>query len=372
MNIIEIQIDNTVFLIDVLISGSTTSITPKGLANLMECINFTYTKISSTSANSRLQKATDLTTLITDSILPIKYALTNKFAFQIVKNGNILVAINPRFEYNFYDFSLRIGVRNDSLSWPKYLQAYFDPPGVGNRILVANRNANPAISFRNDFRIDSEKRESCCIKHSEILPESKGLIRYTPEFNVNTQFDNANFFRAQNDNFTKYVNQFVNAPSFNKALFIRPKLIKKKCHCKKNKNKEIIPSTTANDLQNMVVEIFQTALQIQIGEISWEVGNEKILTSVESMDKYLVKGARSIFFLNYDDELISLFFCRRYNLPNSDCVVGFSLDGIDDFDYDDRKDVIMSVSEVPIDEDMSEAIYSPIVGIFAYENTIEP
>jgi hypothetical protein len=179
--------------------------------------------------------------------------------------------------------------------------------------------------------------------------------------------------------------------SVNRALWLTEKLhtgkkecrckkcIKKKCKCsrcsKKCSERELekchkrnLPSTTASDLLNMVMAIYQTSVLAQRGTITFEQALEQILSLSEPFEQYIVKGTRSIFLFSMEDNLLNLVFIKRYNLPSSDCVVAFNLLGIQDLETDGVNDVVMGVSEARVDEDMSDAVYNPNIGLFMYLN----
>ena len=325
-----------------------TAITSKGLGTLTECLTYMYGLIA-----KRPEDAQMLTQYMALKLVPIKAFEFSEDEFILIRDRGQLIGINPRFEYNFYDGYNRIILPNKSFSWPKY----------GNTSIRSIPNAGSNIR-KSGIRHSLHIKECCRIRGSNFVDQNDetGIIRFTPKFNIDTKFDNANFYRAQNDNFTEKIHQFVNAPAFNKALFVQKKLHR----CNK------LPSTTANNLQLLVMEIYQIALQIQNNKISWEEGSGKIVAAIESYDVYLVEGARSVFYMNMQNNLFFLQFISRYNLPKKDCVVAFTIDGAIDFTDDNLNDLIFSVSEVPVDEDMSDAIYSPIVGIFAYGNVADP
>lgn len=367
---LDISFDNAKFPVEVFtrFQSGKTAITSKGLGTLMEAITYMYGLIAKFPADEKLPRAIILTQSVTLKLVPIKANETSEDEFIIIQNNFELIGINPRFEYNFFDGFNKIILANKSFSWPKYGNTGIRtiPPQGANlqrRNMTSGVQRNRAgveqnLQIRSSgMQQNNEGRECCRVRGSEVEGgEMKGMIRFTPEFNVDTKFDNANFYRAQNDNFTEKISQFVNAPSFNKALFILPKL---------RRDKKAL-STTANELQLMVIQIYQTCLQIQNNEISWEEGSEIILAAVENNDKYLVPGARSVFYLNMQNNLLYMQFINRYNLPKSDCSVAFTIDAAIDSTSDSLNDLIFSVSELPVKEDMSDAIYSPIVGIFAY------
>lgn len=391
--------NNVVFNVEIVTRGDKTGITSKGIGTLTEAITYMYGLIAKQPPAERFAIAQTLCDFTGSTLEPIRVDFVSEFTFVLYEHGGQLLAINARFLYNFFDSFNLIFIANKSFSWPKYAN-----PGL--RTTTSTASTTPSqltattrnISTRERKAIEkkaiegkvnvrssgiqshNEKKECCRVNASEVDTQGGGLIRFTPEFNIDTSFDNANFYRAQNDNFTEKIFQFVNAPSFNKALFIRPKLHKvKRCKCKCEKKKkqhkskhESLPTTTANDLQLMVAQIYQICIEIQNNQVTWEDGSAAIMSAIEENDKYLVKGARSVFYLTMTGGLLYLQLINRYNLPSSDCVVAFTVDGAIDFTSDSLNDLVLSVSEVPVDEDMSEAIYSPIVGIFAYGNIPDP
>lgn len=367
---LELTFGNAVFSVETISTGGKLALTSKGLGTLTEAVWYMYGIIAKAPPETRLAEAITLTRRVALRLNNLKAFPISEFEFIIISEQGQLVGINPRFEYNFYDGFNRIILPNKSFSWPKY----------GNTGILPTPRPNNLDIRKSGIRSTHAKKECCRVKASEVEPEADGIIRFTPEFNIDTKFDNANFYRAQNDNFTEKIFQFVNAPSFNKALFILPKLHKRcKCgdknKCKHHKNTdkhEDKPATTANNLQLLVTEIYQIALQIQNNQISWEAGSSAILSAIEAYDKYLVAGARSVFYMNMQNGLFFLQFIQRYNLPTKDCSVAFTIDGAIDFTNDNLNDLIFSVSEVPVDEDMSDALYSPIIGIFAYGNVADP
>lgn len=372
---ITLSLDKTYFLIQYKITTQGNAITAKGVGTLMEAINYMYGTISAAPAATRNAVAKAQTDSVTRQLRRLKPFADSEFSFVLVQNGDQLIGINPRFEYRFYDTALNLVLINKSFSWPKYANVAVNNFGFLPQAELKNIKVRPS-----GIRVHKSKKECCLLKKSDIAPNASGIIRFTPEFNVDTQFDNANFYRAQNDNFTEKIRQFVNAPAFNRALFLRPKAEQnqdkggcKHCDCdscykkrKEKKKKNKVYTTTANDLLQMVTAIYQISTAIQNNEITWQDGSEQIIALVEAMQKYEVKGARSVFYLGMQDQLIYIQFINRYNLPQSDCVVAFTVDGAKDFTNDAKNDVILSVSEVPVDEDMAEAIYSPVTGIFAY------
>lgn len=370
---LEITFGNTTFSVETIFKGGKLAITSKGLGTLTETITYMYGIIARTPVETRLSEAIALTTRVATRLSNLKAFPISEFEFIIIQEQGQLIGINPRFEYNFYDGFNRIIMVNKSFSWPKYGNT-----GIKSFPVINSKNAKKANNTirSSGIRTALSKKECCRVRASDVMPEADGIIRFTPEFNIDTNFDNANFYRAQNDNFTEKIFQFVNAPSFNKALFILPKLHKiKRCKCGdrcKCKKKPLPAATTANNLQLLVTEIYQIALQIQNNKVSWEEGSTTILAAIELYDTYLVQGARSVFYMNMENGLFFLQFIQRYNLPTKDCVVAFAIDGAIDFTDDSLNDLIFSVSEVPVDEDMSSAIYSPILGIFAYGNVPDP
>lgn len=340
---LDISFGDAKFPVEVFTKIPKTAITSKGLGTLMEAITYMYGLISQSPQDVEI-----LTKYLALKLVSIKASQFSEDEFILIRDKGQLIGINPRFEYNFYDAFNRIIISNKSFSWPKYGNTGIRT--IPLKISEKARKSGICVQDKESYRIQGSIKEN-----------AGGIIRFTPEFNIDTNFDNANFYRAQNDNFTEKIFQFVNAPAFNKSLFILRKL-----HC--GKNPKIIHATTANNLQLLVIDIYQIALQIQNNQISWETGFTYIIEAIESYDKYLVYGARSVFYMNIQNNLFFLQFINRYNLPKSDCVVAFTLDGVIDFTNDKVNDLILSVSEVPVDEDMSDAVYSPILGIFAYGN----
>lgn len=359
--------DNVYYTIEVKAMAGKFGLTSKGLATLMQAITHLYELVAKKSKEAKLAYAQTECKRLEARLSPLKSdPVFSEFIFAIISDRGQLIAINPRFDYNFYDNVRKMMVPNRSFAWPEYVNSSVNGYLVVTEVNNRDRNVSVLIA-ETDSGIRKYSNKRCCaFIESEFAVNDTGLIRFTPEFNIDTKFDNANFYKAENDNFTEEISQFINAPSFNKALFIRPAL--RKCKHKHGHKKYIKytgPVTTATDLQLMVASIYQIALAVQTEEITWENGSEQIIRQFENMNEYLVKGARSVFFLQMENN-IYLQFINRYHLPKSDCVVAFTLNGVQDFTKDNRKDLILSVSEVPVDEDMSEAIYSPIVGIFAY------
>lgn len=210
--------------------------------------------------------------------------------------------------------------------------------------------------------------------------ESSGYVQFTPEFNIPTTFDNANFLRAEDDNYTNFIDEFIISPQFNLALHIRPKITKKCKKCKKCKrhkckcNKKQ-PYTTSTALQAFVTFMYQVCQKIQREEITFEEGKALIDEKVEFFSKYRTEGA-----FTYELELdsngfVELSFCVRYHLENTDCIVGFTMQGIYDI-FTGRPEpiynqVIMGASSVPIDEDMSDVNYPSNTGVFIYKRSNE-
>jgi len=112
----------------------------------------------------------------------------------------------------------------------------------------------------------------------------------------------------------------------------------------------------------MIVFIYQTVVSLQLGTISFEEATNQINALVLDFDKYVVKGSRDIFYFTMNGEFIYFVLVKRYNLLQSDCSIAFNLKNGPYFDK--YNNIIMGVSEVPVDEDMSEAIYNPNIGLF--------
>lgn len=233
-----------------------------------------------------------------------------------------------------------------------------------------------------------------------VPAESSGHIKFVAEFNKNSHFDNVHLEDNLDENFTNHSEKFINLPQFNLALFVRPKLFsenqkhricrkcrrhcekvadivggcekcKSKCqrkHCENFKDK---PFTNTAFLTSSVILIYQLCQRIQRKQITFEEGKKSIDEQVEKMSKYLSEGSAMYELrIDQDDNLIMLF-CNRYNLKNTDCIVGFTMNGINDI-FKGRpeaefNEVLMGVSAVPIDEDMSDAVFPDNNGIFIYK-----
>jgi len=211
--------------------------------------------------------------------------------------------------------------------------------------------------------------------------ESGGFVQFTPEFNIPTTFDNANFVRAEDDNYTNRIDQFIISPQFNLALHVRPKTYKyescpnKDCYkCEKRIKREdkCRKYTTTSALQAFVTFCYQTCLKVQKEEISASEGEGMILEKIDMFKKYRGAGASTYNFEIDPRGFVNLVFCTRYRLKNTDCIVGFTMQGIPDI-FTERtepefRQIIMNASSVPIDEDMTDAIWPSNTGLFVYEN----
>jgi len=248
--------------------------------------------------------------------------------------------------------------------------------------LNVNINGN-LVSITPNFRYREVIQGFIKIVPATFLPkyveaESSGYIQFTPEFNIPTTFDNANFIRAEDDNYTNHISEFINSPQFNLALHIRPKIKlnskNKKCdRCRQYHNKckpQKITNTSA--LKALVIFLYQTCLSIQREKISVKDGVKLIKEKIAMFDKYQTGGEGTFSFNVFDNDFIELILCRRYRLKNTDCIVGFTLQGVNDIFNDQEgaefNQIIMNASSVPIDEDMSDAIFPSNTGLFVYTN----
>lgn len=232
--------------------------------------------------------------------------------------------------------------------------------------------------------------------------ESSGTILFTPEFNLPTTFDNANFMRAEDDNYTAHAEQFINSPQFNLALYVRPKMFadpndkicrrcrrhcdkitgdiggcrkcKKRCQKKHHRKFKCKKFTSTIFLQNSVNLIYQFCQRIQREQITFEKGKAMIDDQIKRMSEYKAEGA-AMYELEMIDGFLYMFFCTRYYLRNTDCIVGFMMQGYTDIfqgrEGAEYNEIIMSASSAPIDEDMSDAIFPTNTGVFVYTKSNE-
>ena len=135
--------------------------------------------------------------------------------------------------------------------------------------------------------------------------------------------------------------------------------------------KESQKYTAAPSLQSLVQSIYLLAVRIQRQELSFNEGKLLIDEKVEVFEQYSDEGA-STYTIVEKNENVYVYFCKRYHLQNTDCIVGFTMKGVCDFITDrpepEFKQVIMTASSVSIDEDMSDAIYPSNTGIFIYKD----
>ena len=330
-----------------------------GLTTFRGAIQYLYSLISGQSPLKRLAYAQKWTTYILNNIAFLVSFLGQGFQLiTVVANPNVLLSIIPRFAVfeAVLEGNIPIIQPGSRFSFPQMLLD--DIPNLGAFAFIAD----------------------------EDVEQGSGYIIFTPEFNIPTNFDNANFYRAEDDNFTNNVSQFINSPSYDRALFVRPRLqsscheCKKCCKCKKchkcqNKQTDL-PYTTTQLLQGMVMALFSTCTDLTQGLISNDEATLLINERIASMAQYEVEGSCRC--TNYFDPGTEgdflLIFCKRYRLETSDCIVAFTFQGVNDFingsDLRVNNQVIMNASAVPIDENMGDALYSPNNGIFVYADIV--
>lgn len=278
--------------------------------------------------------------------------------------------------------------RNQRLNYTRYwtseLAVALEPIIFKGQFTIESIAASTLRSIKPNFSIRVAQIDqltgnflNCAVLPGIMLPtyvdsESGGYVQFTPEFNIPTDFDNANFIRAEDDNYTNRINEFINSPQFELALHIRPKISKKckKCHCKHKKNKTQVTTPTA--LKALVRFIYQTCLAVQTERISVEEGKNMIQSKIQDFEKYRSNGSFIYNFSIDEDGFIFITFCTRYHLANNDCIVGFTMEGTYDI-FQKREEaefnqIIMKASAVPIDEDMTDVVYPSNTGIFIWND----
>jgi hypothetical protein len=379
--LIKLNLQFTTYEIEVLRTGTESfGITARGLASLYQALNYTFFRIQAQPPEERFNYALQyLVEAIQIPLLPIQDGVRS-FRFELVRDPQtgILVIIFNRFYYRTAtarkegSFWVTDVAQNSSASWPTYQSVkpfIVTPQRIANNSKIATTQENFRLTSGASLKIHNTEKKVWNFQNSLINPDDNGLIRFTPEFNVDSSFNNANFFTAPDDNFEDNIQDFINSPAINKAMWILPKLNgqKKNCGCKHCTKKKQVPSTSVADLSAMIISIYQTVSSLQQGTITFEEATLEIDSILENFEKYVVKGARNIFYFTVQDNFIYLVLVKRYNLLQSDCVVAFNLQTGSDF-LESYDKIIMGVSEVPVDEDMSEAIYNPNRGLFFYLN----
>lgn len=310
------------YLLGIQQAGPSIGLTIKGIAELNNCIAGLYDLVLNQPANSRVEYSR----YWSDRIISQLSLVLDSGNFNINPSVNgFLISITPNFRYrqNVKGFIKTV----PSTFLPKYVEA-----------------------------------------------ESSGYVQFTPEFNIPTDFDNSNFIRAEDDNFTNHIDEFINSPQFNLALHVRPKKHRKchKCHNRHCESRESTKNfTNTSALKALVIFLYQTCLSIQTEKISVETGLEMINEKLSMFEKYKAKGASTYSFSVFDNGFLELILCIRYHLQNTDCIVGFTMQGINDIfnnrDGAEYNQIIMNASSAPIDEDMSDVIYPSNTGLFVYQ-----
>lgn len=337
-----------------------------GVTTMRSALSYLYKLINGQSPNRKLAYARFWCKYFTDTIaIIISFLGKGLQIFPQKDNPNLLSSIIPGFStfealLRGNDIVVEAGSR---FGLPQYVET--------SQRSLANRKSGRNTGNR-----------SVTATGDGTASDFSGFIQFTPEFNIPTNFNNANFYRAQDDNYADDVSLFINAPSFDRALFIRPKMEapikcnKKKCKkCQRkidtNPTLYIRPTTTAQSVQAMIVSLYQTTVQISRGTITEEEGKALLDARVAEMDKYVIPDASTVYYFDPGENgYCVMVFCKRYRLKTTDCIAGFTLQGVNDFFTGNPErsanQVMMGASAVPIDEDMSDALYSPNNGIFVY------
>jgi len=214
--------------------------------------------------------------------------------------------------------------------------------------------------------IEPIKIEQVCIVTrnnfvSYVPSEGSGFILFTPEYNSDTEFDNFNFGKVIDDDFTKDIGTYISDPQFEKAMFIRPRKYYKekkgkckKCKkCKKSYHKtKITKYTTAPFLQEFVISAFNIYRDVYRNLLSSEEGINIVNERYNYMKPFLAEGFTPNFTQQIEDGRYYLMLCARFRLKTNDAILGFILENDDDLN-----DIILKISNVPIDEDMDDSNY---------------
>lgn len=217
--------------------------------------------------------------------------------------------------------------------------------------------------------------------------EGTGFILLDRDNNLDGPIQNVNLTLREDENYVRSQVEFTNIPLFSRTLFVRPKLKKAKLEsekCRKNKHRHnhkhshshshshsrnhkqkhdkprVALSTSTDMLEYMVNYIYQNAKAVLDENIDPLVGEKNILEIVDSYDKYRTSGTNLIFSYINDEDGVFINFCGRYNLESeTDCIVAFNM-------CTGNRDLILKVSNAPVDEDMRDVIY-PFIIPFGYK-----
>lgn len=113
--------------------------------------------------------------------------------------------------------------------------------------------------------------------------------------------------------------------------------------------------TTTSDLQYLVNVIYQNLKDVLRNYISKRQAEMEVNQIVNSYKRFQTRGTDLAFTYINDPEGPRVSLCGRYNLESStDCIVAFTMYPVDD-------EIIMKVSNSPVDSDMRDAVYPYII-----------
>lgn len=179
-----------------------------------------------------------------------------------------------------------------------------------------------------------------------------GFTILVPTIGIEDKINNIGFTTepTYGDLFSQYKSTIVSYPEADMAINICPKKKKKCCQCKKFHARKKSESTSAAVLTSMVTGIINASNSIVQKIVSFGEGKKIIQDTVNDYNKFLADDNYMIGIFNKKNGFLFVF-CGRYKLLKNDALVAFSLS------EDPEIGIIMSVSSVPMQNNMNDAVF---------------